>query len=321
MVHTIQIKRGTRAQIEAAKAAGQLRDGEPYLITDENRLAVGVNSNGYSSFAKDGINTDILELLGISGGISSPNYVQFDTTAVEVSAVGKIAWNNTDGTLEFGLKGGNVTLQMGQEEVIRVTNNTVTPLVDGQAVYITGSTGNHLNVDLAQANQEMTSSRTIAVVTEPIASNQSGFATSRGLIRNIDTSYLTEGAAIWLSSTIPGGLTSTRPEAPLHSVMLGWCVRQHQSVGSIFIHISNGLELDELHNVKITGTLTNNSSLIYNSSIGVWENKSSVPVGGGGTGGTQFTGYIKGSGQDAFTATTGIPATDITGPLDCGTFE
>lgn len=52
MVHTIQIKRGTRAQIEAAKAAGQLRDGEPYLIIDENRLAVGVNSNGYSSFVK-----------------------------------------------------------------------------------------------------------------------------------------------------------------------------------------------------------------------------------------------------------------------------
>jgi hypothetical protein len=52
MPHTIQIKRGTRAQIEAAKAAGQLRDGEPYLITDENRVAVGTSSSGYSSFAK-----------------------------------------------------------------------------------------------------------------------------------------------------------------------------------------------------------------------------------------------------------------------------
>ena len=52
MVQTIQIKRGTRAQIEAAKAAGQLRDGEPYLIIDENRLAVGTSTSGYSSFAK-----------------------------------------------------------------------------------------------------------------------------------------------------------------------------------------------------------------------------------------------------------------------------
>ncbi len=52
MTHTIQIKRGTRAQIEAAKAAGLLKDGEPYLITDENRIAVGNAPNGYSSFAK-----------------------------------------------------------------------------------------------------------------------------------------------------------------------------------------------------------------------------------------------------------------------------
>jgi hypothetical protein len=52
MVQTIQIKRGTRAQIETAKAAGQLKDGEPYLITDENRLAVGTSTNGYSSFVK-----------------------------------------------------------------------------------------------------------------------------------------------------------------------------------------------------------------------------------------------------------------------------
>lgn len=52
MVNTIQIKRGTRAQIEAAKAAGLLKDGEPYLIIDEDRLAVGTSSSGYSSFAK-----------------------------------------------------------------------------------------------------------------------------------------------------------------------------------------------------------------------------------------------------------------------------
>lgn len=52
MTRTIQIKRGTRAQIETAKAAGLLKDGEPYLITDEARLAVGNAPNGYSSFLK-----------------------------------------------------------------------------------------------------------------------------------------------------------------------------------------------------------------------------------------------------------------------------
>lgn len=271
MISTIQIKRGTRAQIEAAKAAGQLRDGEPYLITDENRIAVGVSSSGYSSFAKDKINSDITQLTGITGGISTPDFIEFDLTATSTDGVGKLKWNDTDGTLEFGLKGGNVNLQVGQEQVVRVTNRTDATMTDGQVVYATGSTGSHLNVTLALANSETTSSKTLAVVTESIAKNQSGFATANGIVRNLNTSSLIEGAAIWLSPTIPGGLTSTKPQAPYHAVLIGWCIRQHASVGSIFVHIANGWELDELHNVKITAP-SNGQILAYNESTQLWEN-------------------------------------------------
>ncbi len=48
----VLIKRGTRAQIEAAKTANALLSGEPYLITDENRLAVGTGTNSYADAAK-----------------------------------------------------------------------------------------------------------------------------------------------------------------------------------------------------------------------------------------------------------------------------
>lgn len=41
----------------------------------------------------------------------------------------------------------------------------------------------------------------------------------------------------------------------------------------------------------------------------------------GGTGATTLTGYVKGAGEDAFTAVSGIPATDISTPIDCGTFN
>ena len=275
MVHTIQIKRGTRAQIEAAKAAGQLKDGEPYLIIDENRIAVGVSSSGYSSFAKEGDNTDIKSLTGITGGISTVDYIQFDVQTAITNAVGKINWNDTDGTLEFGLKGGNVVLQLGQEQVVRVTNATNATLVDPQAVYITGSTGNHLNVQLAQANTEITSSKTLALITEHIAPNQSGFATTNGIVRNINTSNLVEGGSVWLSPTVPGGLTSVKPEAPNHAVLVGWCIRQHQSTGSIFVHIANGWELEELHNVSISNP-EDKQVLAYNGSTGLWENQDQI---------------------------------------------
>lgn len=44
---TILLKRGTRAQLEAAALAGQLIVGEPYLITDESRVAVGTSATTY----------------------------------------------------------------------------------------------------------------------------------------------------------------------------------------------------------------------------------------------------------------------------------
>ena len=48
---SIRVKRGTRAQLDAASVSNLLLAGEVYLITDEKRLAVGLSSNSYSRFA------------------------------------------------------------------------------------------------------------------------------------------------------------------------------------------------------------------------------------------------------------------------------
>lgn len=230
------------------------------------------------SAAALGANSDITSMSGLTGGISSPDYIQFDTTATAVGAVGQLSWNDTDGTLDLGLKGGNVTLQVGQEQVVRITNTTGITMTDGQAVYVTGSTGNHLNVVLAQANNEAMSSKTLAIVTEPIAHSQSGFGTVLGIVRNLNTSALTEGSAIWLSATTPGGLTTTRPIQPNHSVFIGWCIRQHAVVGSIFVNIQNGYEISELHDVLITNK-QNGDVIQYDSTQQVWKNVDGSRIG------------------------------------------
>ncbi len=48
MASLIKLKRGTRAQLDAAAALGQLVEGEPYLITDEGRIAVGTSPSGFN---------------------------------------------------------------------------------------------------------------------------------------------------------------------------------------------------------------------------------------------------------------------------------
>lgn len=43
----ILFKRGTRAQVDAAKGANSLAAGEPYLVTDDATVAVGTAAGTY----------------------------------------------------------------------------------------------------------------------------------------------------------------------------------------------------------------------------------------------------------------------------------
>lgn len=44
---SLRIKRGTLAQLQAAAAANQLKQGEQYLVTDYDRVAVGLSVSTY----------------------------------------------------------------------------------------------------------------------------------------------------------------------------------------------------------------------------------------------------------------------------------
>lgn len=201
------------------------------------------------------------------------DYIDVNTTApVPVGAVGRLRWNDTDGTLDLGLKGGNVTLQLGQENVLRVKNDEATTLTDGEVVYITGASGANLLVKRALANSDVTSASTIGVVTESIAPNGQGFITTFGQVRGFNTSAFNEGDVLYLSPTVPGAITATKPVAPQHLVLVGYCTKKSAGNGEIFVKVDNGYELDELHNVLITNPVLAGSLLIYDATIGVWKN-------------------------------------------------
>ncbi len=209
--------------------------------------------------------------IGTASVINPLDHLDFNQATTSTGAIGRLKWNDVEGTLEFGLKGGNVTLQIGQEEVVHILNNTAADFTDLQVIRITGASGQRMTGALAQANGEATSSATFAVITEPILKNQVGFATVSGLVRDVNTSAFNEGDALYLSPTVAGGITNIKPIAPNHMVLIGWCVRSNQNNGAIYVHVQNGYELDELHNVKING-VTNGQVLAYDSALGLWKN-------------------------------------------------
>ena len=227
---------------------------------------------GYTP-AHAGANTDITSLTGITGLVQTATGIDFNTTTPAADGVGRLNWNTTDGTLNLGLVGGNVSLQLGQEQLVRVLNNSGSPMTEGQVVYINGASGNRPTVRLAQANSEATSQGTLGILTENIANNAQGFCTVSGIVHTINTSAFNDGDLIFLSPTVAGGYTVTEPTAPNHRVVLGYVIRAHATLGQIFVEVDTGLELAELHDVLITSP-TNGQLLTYNSSTGIWVNSS-----------------------------------------------
>jgi hypothetical protein len=152
-----------------------------------------------------------------------------------------------------------------------VYNDSGSSLSLGQVVYISGAQGNRIAVKLARADTEATSAGTLGFVAESIAAGAEGFITIMGTLGGLNTSSLTAGALVYLSDVTAGAYTTTPPTAPSHRVILGYVERVHATVGSIYIKVDNGYELDELHNVVISAPV-NGQVLSYNSTTGVWTN-------------------------------------------------
>lgn len=173
----------------------------------------------------------------------------------------------------FGLSGfpfTPVVNNYAQAVVSQVRNATGSTIGAGSVVYINGATGSLPTVTLAQANSEAASSKTYGIVMSNILNNSNGFVVVIGALSNVDTSAFSEGDALWLSPSVPGGYTTTRPVAPAHAVFLGFVTRASNN-GSIEVSIQNGYELNELHDVLIT-TLQDGDILSRDQATGVWRN-------------------------------------------------
>lgn len=150
-----------------------------------------------------------------------------------------------------------------------VRNESGVPIPKGAPVYQTGSSGTTITVALADASTEATAAQTLGLAQEAIAHNSNGYVVAVGLLDGISTATLTEGQIVWLSETA-GQLTTARPTQPAHGVVCGYCVKQAAgAAGILYVKVDNGLELNELHDVLLTGAVT--GSVLRLAADGLWK--------------------------------------------------
>jgi len=271
MAQTIKLKRSsvagkvpTTGQLEIGELALNSTDGKVYFergdttiqsfFTTNTLITGSLQQSGSDSYflSNVGIGTTTpSEKLTIEGNISSSGNLNIQG-AVTASAFkvtggvndeGTFTWNSDDNTVDLNLN--NVTLQLGQETVYHVVNQTGTQINNGEVVYVTGVSSNKLSVAPYSASMDIEADLVLGLATEDIADTEFGFITQFGMVRDINTDGFGVGTPLY-ANTGSSGYTDITPDPPDHTIFLGFVTKEDATEGQIQLNVNHLRDADEI---------------------------------------------------------------------------
>lgn len=187
------------------------------------------------------VNADIANTTIESAKLAAQDYIKFDTTYTGGSTQpGEIAWDPDFETLQFQLD-SNVTLQVGQEHVMRIKNASASVAIPvGTVVMFAGATGDTITVSPAVSDGSINVNYLAGITTEQIPADGFGFITQLGFITNVNTDAYTVGTILYVNPAVAGGLTATEPESPAWTMPVAAVTRKNASSGRLLVRAIPG---------------------------------------------------------------------------------
>ena len=176
-----------------------------------------------------------LDFSGTLANTTLAGYLDYTPIAAPAHFEGRVFYDSAEKALSYYNDATDVTINIGQESVIRVVNNSGGDIDDGVAVYISGATGGLPEIEKAIATAGDT--QVIGATTNDILDGQTGYVTTFGVIRGLDTSGFLAGDLLYLSDSVAGEITNVPPLYPLRQVQMGNCITSDAGAGKIFIDI------------------------------------------------------------------------------------
>ena len=223
--------------------------------------------------AASGANADITSMTGITGGLSSPDFIQFDTGATVTEVIGRLWWGTT-GTLNVRVDSGGFTSQLNEQ--IMVYGKASAAITKGQLVMKTGVVGSSGVITFGPSTAGITDGNAfVGVAFENIALNDFGRVVALGLVPGLNTSAYVDNDTLWYDPAGGGAMTATKPAAPNIKSEIGIVINAGSGgSGSIYVKIFPGSQLGGTdQNVQLASP-TNNDFLVYDGTDQRWENYS-----------------------------------------------
>jgi hypothetical protein len=202
--------------------------------------------------------------------ITNTDYINFKTSpSVPSPTGGTLYYDLSENALSYKplTNQNDVTVNLGQESLIRIYNNLGYQINNGQVLNITGATSGIPTVALANASKLGTAfteslAQTSGVATHDIPNGQYGFMTNFGVVRDLNTTAFTVGQEVFLSDTVDGALTNDPNNIAFTSRIstVGYCLESNATTGKILVVITNENALQSLTQQEINVLLGNTIS-------------------------------------------------------------
>jgi hypothetical protein len=235
---------------------------------------------GTASFSSNAVSiTTQLEDDVSTARLSVNNYIDF-ATGLESEDVphspGRVYYNDEYKALTVYNDEADISLQVGQEEYVRVYNNSGSTIPNGTPCRPTGAFGESQTVAPADATTAA-KARVLGVATHAIEDSTYGYLAVRGLVSGVDTSGLSAGAPVWLAAN--GSLQTSAPTYPYFPTQVGGCLVADASAGYLYVspsyltqpqsRVTGNQHVDG--NLTIDGdlTVTGSQSIVSQASLSV----------------------------------------------------
>jgi len=257
------------------------------------------NANTFTLFRNDGVDlsttintmsgltvTGNTYLLNVTGTSFYTDYIDFNNNLSPLPSdlEGRMYWDEDNGTVTLGMHGGQVLQQIGLEQYYYIKNQSGTTIENGRVVRAAGTLGNSGRIlgEYMIADSTIPAKFTLGIATEDIINGDDGYVTEFGLVRGIDTTGTlygeswSGGTILYVSPTVPGGLTKEEPQAPDLKIEMGIVVNAKNN-GSIFVRPNRYPYIYDLQQVNYSAGTENNLDILqWNSSNLTWD-KTNTP--------------------------------------------